>query len=422
MEQESIDMKQKFDLSLVLNSLFVLYAFVLPLSRASVGIATLLIIILFLFSRNIKVSLKKIWKNPASRSIVIFVLFYFLTLLWLPLSQLKEGFRYLVPYLYLLPAVIMYVSVKKSYIPRILSALILGMVVSEVISYGIYLEWWEREGVFVINPSPFMHHIQYSTFLAFTALVILYRVLNEKILYYRAAYGFFFIALTGTLFLTNGRTGQLAFLIGLFLLGFMHFPNKLKALWVSLLLSAAVLFSAYQLSDTFKERISMTQSDMNNMIEKENFGTSLGYRTGVTILSIPLIQQHPILGNGVVDTMPLIREEAERRFPDDYWLKRANHLQNQYLQVVVEVGVVGLSILMMMLYQIGRIPLRADSYRTIKSILLIVFFITMLFDIQLHIQFTAGLFALMSGLILAQSRVEHEEMSRSIKEPRLKDA
>jgi hypothetical protein len=38
-----------------------------------------------------------------------------------------------------------------------------------------------------------------------------------------------------------------------------------------------------------------------------------------------------------------------------------------------------------------------------------VFLFTMLSDIQLHIQFTAGLFALITGILLTQSRIEQEE-------------
>ncbi len=145
------------------------------------------------------------------------------------------------------------------------------------------------------------------------------------------------------------------------------------------------------------------------MIDKGNYGTSLGYRVGVIMLAVPLIEKNPLLGTGVIDTIPLVRKEAAVTFPGDYWLGIANHFQNQYLQVLVEIGLIGLGLLLVMLYYVSRIPLQSGMYRNLKVILMSVFLFTMLSDIQLHIQFTGGLFALITGMLLAQSRIEQEE-------------
>ena len=345
-----------------------------------------------------------------------FVFYYFVSLLFTAISEhsageWKEGFRYLVPYLYLLPAAVMAVTLKKSYLPMMLAAFLAGMLASEVLSYLIFFELWEKNRaiVSVANPTPFMHHIQYSTFLAFTALMLLDRVVRGAHKGYRLFYALFFVAVVGTLFLINGRTGQVAFLIGLFALGLMHFQDKAKALLISSLLTLMVLGTAYGLSDNFRERIRVAESDIEKMVDEGNFGTSLGYRVGVMMLSVPLIEKNPLLGAGVIDTMPMLKEEAQKAFPDDYWLQRANHVQNQYLQVLLEIGLVGLGILLMMLYSVGRTPLQSETYRNLKIVLLSVFLFTMLSDIQLHIQFTAGLFALITGILLAQSRIEKEE-------------
>jgi len=407
-------MVKKFDIPTLLNLLFVAYAFVLPLSRASAGIATALILLLFLLSPERKRWAAELWQSSASRWILFFVGFYFLSLLIIqPLDhtpqEWKEGIRNIFPYINILPAVVIGVALKKRFLPMILIALMLGMFVSEVISYGIFFEFWEKSRVLAGNPSPYMHHIQYSTFLAFVALVLFDWFARERRWGYRLLCLLFFIVIVGTLFLINGRTGQVAFLVGLFVLAFAHFQNKFKALLLSSLLAVLVISAAYELSDNFKERVAIAQSDIENMVEKGNFGTSLGYRVGVTLLSSSLIQERPLLGTGVIDTIPMIRKRAAIEFPNDYFLSIANHLQNQYLQVLVEIGIVGLAIFLMMLYKIARIPLRAKSYQNLKIIFLSVYLFTMLSDIQLHIQFTAGLFALIVGVLLAQSRIEGEE-------------
>ena len=409
-------MSKRFNISEILNYLYVIYAFTLPLSRASAAIATALILLLFLFSPERKKWIEEFWRMPAAKWIVIFVAYYFISLLFTTTpehtpEEWKEGIRYLVPYLYLLPAAIMAVTMKKRYLPMILSAFLAGILVSEALSYLIFFGLWEKNRAIVsmANPTPFMHHIQYSTFLAFAALLLLDMMISGARRGYRIFYALFFVAVVGTLFLINGRTGQVAFLIGLFALGLMHIQNKAKALLLSSLLVLLVLGTAYGLSDNFRERVSVAQSDIHNMIDKGNYGTSLGYRVGVIMLAVPLIEKNPLLGTGVIDTIPLVRKEAAVTFPGDYWLGIANHFQNQYLQVLVEIGLIGLGLLLVMLYYVSRIPLQSGMYRNLKVILMSVFLFTMLSDIQLHIQFTGGLFALITGMLLAQSRIEQEE-------------
>jgi len=399
---------RKINITTVLNYIFILYAFVLPLSRASVAIASILIVVLFITTKDIRYYTKQILSNRASLSIILFILYYYVMLLFASMEQLKDGVRYLLPFLYLLPATIAFVVLRRDTIYKMSIALLLGIFVSEIVSYGIYFGVWEKGKVLVIDPSPFMHHIQYSTFLAFGIIVALYRILHTYPIVDKILYGIFVLSSIGTLFLIKGRTGQVAFLVTLLVMAFISFEKRIQATLISILLSIGLLFGAYQFSDTFKERITMAQSDIINMQEHNNYGTSLGYRVGVTILSLRSIESYPIFGTGVVDAMPYIQAQADIRFPDDYWLKRANHLQNQYLQVVVEAGVVGLLFLLYMLYQISQITIISTEYRTMKITLMSIYILTMLSDIQLHVQFTIGLFAIVVGMLLAWSRLEQD--------------
>lgn len=402
------DMKINFTIEQSLQYIFILYAFTLPLSRAGVGIATALLVVLFFFSKNFKLYSRQIWGNRASQAILLFVLFLFASLLRESGDKIRGGFVYLLPFLYLLPALIGFVVLEKRTIARVLVALLLGIFVSEILSYGIHFGFWEKKNVLIIDPSPFMHHIQYSTFLAFSIIMALYKILHQDSWQHKILYGLFVLSSLGTLFLIKGRTGQVAFLMSLFVLAFISFPNRLKAITISVVLSISLLLGAYALSETFQERITMAQSDIKNMLEHDNYATSLGYRVGVTMLSAKFIAENPLFGLGVVDTMPMIRDAAAKKFPNDFYLKRANHLQNQYLQILVESGVVGLFLFGMMLYQIVRTPITSGEYRTMKITLMVIYIFTMISDVQLHIQFTAGLFAIIVGALLAISRMEQE--------------
>ncbi|SFV54837.1 O-antigen polymerase [hydrothermal vent metagenome] len=405
---------KRFDTTAAINYIFILYAFVLPLSRASVPILSAIILILFVISKDLKSQLKEIFSDRASQSILLFVSYYFATIALYPLDQAKEAIRYLVPFLYLIPATIAFVTLKKDTIYKISIALMLGIFISNIVAYGIYGGLWEKDKVLIIDPSPFMHHIQYSTFLAFAIIVALYRILHSYPLSHKILYGIFVISSIVTLFLIKGRTGQVAFLVGIFILGLLSFKNKLKAIAVSMLLTISITLGAYQLSATFQERVTMFQSDIENMIENDNYATSLGYRVGVMMMSVKFIEQRPIFGTGVVETMPLMREEAAREFPNDFYLKRANHLQNQYLQTLVEVGLVGLILLLYMLYQVSSIPIVSKEYRAMKITLASIYILTMISDIQLHVQVTIGLFAIVVGMLLAWSRLEEDRYKKSI--------
>ena len=397
---------KRFDTIAIINYAFILYAFLLPLSRASVPIFSAIILIFFLLSKDLKIYIKQILSNRASESILFFILYYYATILLYPLDQAKEAMRYLVPFLYLIPATIAFVTLKKDTIYKISIALMVSIFISNIIAYGIHWGLWEKKRVLIIDPSPFMHHIQYSTFLAFAIIIALYRILHSYPTFHKILYGIFVISSIGTLFLIKGRTGQVVFLLGIFLLGLLSFQNKLKAIFISMLLTISIVLGAYQLSETFQERISMFQSDIDNMTKHSNYATSLGYRVGVFLMSTKFIREKPIFGTGVVDTMPLMREEAAREFPNDFYLKRANHLQNQYLQTLVEAGLVGLILLLYMLYQISNIPLISNEYRTMKITLMSIYILTMISDIQLHVQVTTGLFAIVVGALLAYSRLE----------------
>ena len=403
-----MDMK-RFDTTVIINYIFILYAFVLPLSRASVPIFSAMILILFLSSKDLKSQLRAILSDKVSQSILLFVTYYFVTIFFYPLEQSREAIRYLVPFLYLIPATIAFVTLKRDTIYKISIALMSGTFISNIIAFGIHWGIWHKEKVLIIDPSPFMHHIQYSTFLAFAIIIALYRILHSYPLSHKILYGVFAITSIATLFLIKGRTGQVAFLVGIFILGLLSFKNKLKAIAISMLLTISIVFGAYQFSEVFQERITMFQSDINNMVKNNNYATSLGYRVGVMMMSVKFIEQRPIFGTGVVDTMPLMREEAARVFPNDFYLKRANHLQNQYLQTLVEVGLIGLLLLLYMLYQISSIPIISNEYRAMKITLMSIYILTMISDIQLHVQVTIALFAITVGMLLAYSRLEQEE-------------
>jgi len=390
-----------------LNNLIIMYVFLLPLSRAGVVFFTILLIIFWILEGDFKKKYVLLSNSKVILALFIFIVFNVVSLFW---SDHKlEAYDYFEKYWYFFPLVAIMTSIKKEYISKTLSAFILGMFISEVISYGVFFEVWSFGNATPQNPTPFMHHIEYSIFLAFTALILLGRIFNTEQIKYKLMYMVFFITITGNLFLTAGRTGQIAFILGLFVLAMISFENKLKALLIFTVLSTISLSLAFNFSTTFHERVITAQTSLVNVVEEENYCSSWGSRIGAWMVSIDIITEHPIVGIGIVDNMQefynIIETEHQEMICSGNTLV---HMHNQYLQILTQLGAVGLIMFLSIFYMLARLELKEKEYRDIKYIYLTVVLFAFVSEVLLHRQFGMALFALVVGLLLAQNRVENE--------------
>ena len=391
-----------------LNYLMIAYAFILPLSRAGIIAVSALMIIVSLFDSSLKQNIIKIWKSPLSRILVIFVLFNIISLFWVSGENMLYSMDYLIKYWYFIPSFIIFLYLREDNLHRVISAFISGMLVSEVIAYGIFFELWSWKNITPDNPSPFMHHIEYSTFLAFTALLLLNRIFNEGSIKSKIFYSFFFTTILGNLFLTNGRTGQIAFIIGLILLGFMSFKNKFKAISITLLLSITVLSLAYTFSNTFHQRVAIGQNDIREVIDNKNYCSSWGARVGFWLVAIDIAKENPILGVGIGDNMSQFHYLIREKYPEMKCMDYLPHFHNQYLQIISSTGLIGLSIFLVMLFRLSALEIKSTRYHNIKIIYISILIFGFFAEPLLHAQFSMLFFSLIVGILLAQNRIENE--------------
>jgi O-antigen ligase len=390
-----------------INYLIVVYAFTLPLSRAAIVFFSALIPLLWILEGDFQRKFKLLLLSKVLKVIIAFIVFNLLAVLWS--DYMLQALEYIQKYWYFLPMFVIFTSIKKEYISKTLSAFILGMFVSEVISYGIYFEWWQFKNTLPENPSPFMHHIEYSVFLAFTALVLLGRIFNEENIKYTLLYIFFFATVSGNLFLTAGRTGQIAFILGLFVLAMLSFKNKLKAFFVSIILSALVLGIAFNVSTTFYERIMTGKESLVNVVEKKDYCSSWGSRVGVWIVAEDIMLEHPILGVGVSDNMTEFHNLLSANHPEMECIQgHLMHMHNQYIQVFTQMGLIGLVIFLGIFYAIIKLPIKDVEYRNIQYVYVVIVLFAFVSEVLYHRQFSMALFALIIGLLLAQNKVENE--------------
>jgi len=398
---------QKETITQYINYIAVAYAFIIPLSRAGIGILTALFVLLWILEGNFRYKFSLYKNSKVIISLLLFILFGLISLIW---TDDKYTAIYLMKrYWYLLPIFVFISSLKKEYISKILTAFILGMFVSEVIAYGVFFKIWHFSHATVDNPSPFMHHIEYSIFLALTALILLNRIFNYGDIKYKIFYALFFMTVTGNLFLTNGRTGQIAFIIGLFTLALLSFKSKIKALLVFIFLGAFIIIIAFNLSHTFKTRIIIAKEDVVRVIEKQQYCSSVGGRIGSWIVSKEIITSNPLLGVGIQDNMKEFHRIIDEKYPSMKCLHGSFvHTHNQFLQVLTSLGVVGLVIFLSIFFFIFRVSIKDKELHHIKYIYLAVLFFAFMPEVMWGRQFSLALSALIFGIILAQNRIEKE--------------
>jgi len=283
------------------------------------------------------------------------------------------------------------------------------MFVSEIISYGVFFKLWCFGHASVENPSPFMHHIEYSVFLAFTGLILLGRIFTEKNIKYKLLYIFFFTTVSGNLFLTAGRTGQLSFVVGLFVLALISFQNKLKAFTISVILSTLIVSVAFNMSTTFHDRIIMGKNNLVNVVENASYCTSLGGRVGAWIISKDMILENPILGVGIIDNMKDFHSIIDEKYPEMKCMHQSfMHVHNQFFEVATQMGLLGLIIFIAIFYMVVKLPIYEKQYKNIKYVYVTILMFSFVPEVLFHRQFSMALFALIIGLLLAQYRIENE--------------
>ncbi|WP_294878120.1 hypothetical protein, partial [Sulfurimonas sp. RIFOXYB12_FULL_35_9] len=149
-----------------INYLFILYAFLVPISRAGLSFLTAVLFLLWLFSDNFKKRVDFLKSDKTVIYLVAFIALSILSLLWS--DNVSSGIEYIRRYWYFLVLFVIASTIQKKFIEYAVSAFLAGMLLSEIISYGVFFELWSFKRATVEFPNPFMNHIQYSMLLAFT--------------------------------------------------------------------------------------------------------------------------------------------------------------------------------------------------------------------------------------------------------------
>lgn len=398
----------------VLYASVLLFAFIIPLSKGMISFFLFWFFALLLYKRDYVSTFQTLKNNTIFTYITIYLLYITMTLLWS--EDIKEGVNQLRLYGYwllVLPAIV--VLVKKEWLWSMLSAFLLGMFVSEILAYGIFFDLWSINGRTPDYPTPFMTHIHYSVFLAFTSIVLLHRILlSNHTLYAKLPYIFFFLVSTTNLMFSTGRAGQLAFFTSLVVLIILKFKISIKTIFLSMTSVLIIFFIAYSSLDLFKKRADMGVQDIQR-ISEQNYNSSFGIRVAFWLVAGEVLKENPLLGNGVGDYILSTKEVLSKQ---DFGLTKGTiafmneqHYHNQYLMVAVQGGLVGLALMFLLLYKFLTLKIEDKELKEVSILGFVVIMVSFVAEPLWMLQFPLTLFLFIASIsIVASKKAGHTHL------------
>lgn len=377
------------NITLWMNHLLVVYSFLIPISGRGKTTVLFIILLLFLVRGNFKYYLEKAISNKVVQAML---LFFIVHIIWLIGSENTEHAKSVIDDMkYLLFPLLFLSFLDKKFFLRILTAFVIGMLYSEIVSYLIHFDILPYklilynieiyEAAASNDPSPFLDHSRYAVLLSFTIALLLYNLLNKNnTTLVKSISVVFLITATINLSLIGGRIGYISFIaivIFLIILRYRHKPFKVL---VGLLLTFFLLFNfVYSFSELFKSRIDQSVNTINLMVDdNSNFNSSFGLRLGFWTYSSEVIKDNLLFGVGTGDHI----NETRAVIPNNHsYIKNISHPHNEYIKTFLQFGLIGLIILFNIFYQIMKYNSENKYKKDIKLIISLIILIAIMTSI-----------------------------------------
>ncbi len=390
--------------SYILNTLFLLYAALLPFSNAfDTHTGPYLILLFWILEGNFSNKLSRLLSNKALTLLSVFFAITALSLLWS--SDTHKGYKELEYYFVIFSLLItVSSSIKKEFIKPAVYIFLTSMFISEIYSYGIFFGIFTPKGASPYNPSPpYIHHLRYSIFLAVTSIILLAKSLdNRENRAMRIFETLFFISTTANLFINGGRTGQLAFVIALVILLIYRFGFSLKTIVSAISLISVIFVLAYKFSPVFHDRANLALSDIQKIVQNHNLHNSWGERIAMTIVASNMISKHPIVGEGIGDAMHSYKELIYTPQLQQYaFTEHVPHVHNQYLQIAIQSGTVAMLVFILFLIFLWKTKCHDRMDQAILHSVIAIFIFGFFTDVLLR-NYVAGLFGFTVAILLVK--------------------
>jgi O-antigen ligase len=322
----------------VVNSwLLAALIFFLPVSTSISTIVALLIVLLWLIEGNLGDKFKELMGNRLVVAVLAYAGLFVLGLLWT--DNLDWGLKQTAKQWKLLLLLPLCTIVRREHYKRYLGAFLAAMTFSAVLSFLIWLEIIHLEGVLPQYPVPFNSHISYNPLLALALYFLLHILVfgrpKAKQLAVLLPAG---LIMTGSMFITTGRSGQAAFFVLLFLLILQYFRKHiLFGICIAAIAVPALLLTAYHTGPGFRLRTDEAISDLKAYRYKPD--TSTAQRLTFAVNSIDMLANSPWFGVGTGDFPAEYKKINEKNSPS---FATIDDPHNHYLLIFTQFGIFGL--------------------------------------------------------------------------------
>lgn len=378
-------------------------AVALPLYRPWIGIAAAVAALVWLLGPGRRERIASIAGNRLATAAVVFVAIQLVSISW-SLDR-AEGLREMGTSWHLLLVPILATTISRPFRRSAVIAFVAAAALAAAISLSIAAGAWNLGGADTGNPSPFMHHIDFSLLLAMASLITSVQLLYERESPgQRWAWALCGILVTTALFVNIGRSGHLAFAVGLAALAaYWSRGRRARAAAAAAVATAVVLSIVWMASPRLRDRTEAARTEIAAALAGTSYESSLGGRVAATEVAIELVARRPLLGTGIGGAMPAFREQLRSHHPEmEFAVAWYPHLHSQYLQTAVELGAIGLLSLGWVFWELLRRNPTRSATGAAAVVTAVVFAVGFVAEPFFAKPLTLVLFALFAGLIAAE--------------------
>ncbi len=326
--------------------------FTIPMWVLADGVLVVLLVVCWVASGEWRERLRRITVNPVAISALLLFGWVLLGTLW-GMGSPEERLHALKKYvdLLLIPLLIsMAIDVEER--NRALLGLAASLGVTLVLSLMSSLGILSISGVIgcdLSDPCVFKKHTTHNVLMAFGALLFAVLAWKSSQRWRRWGWGCASVLAVGNvLLMVQGRTGYMV-LAGLAVLAFRMIFGWRGILAAVVALSCS-FSTAYQVSSSFHERVNLAVASVTQWNPKVAVvNDPIGWRLEYYYHTIKIIQEHPLMGVGTGGFIQAYRARTEQARLDV-----PPHPHNQYLFIMAQVGIVGLSALLWLFVQQWR--------------------------------------------------------------------
>ena len=375
--------------------LLVLLAFCLPLSTSALTVAAFLLMAGWLVEGGFRQKWQEIYTSPLCIAVFLYVGVLLIGLGWS--NHLQSGFAVIEQQLKILLLPIFLTTVRREYRWLYLGAFIAGITVVMLSSYLAWFGLLQYADVTTTHLIKKTFHVVYNPMLALAIYLLMHQLLWQQI---SGRWRWCLIALVAlmifNMFITEGRAGQLVFFVLMAVLLIQYFrKNIVVGACLILVLLPLVFAGVYRGSPVFRDRVDQARQEIEQF--QTNPATSVGLRLLYWKNSWRIIANAPWFGEGTGD---FFAAYARINFLFSRSMPFTDNPHNQYIYILVQVGMLGLAALLapfaVQIYLAWRMQ---DGWGRTRLAFPLFFLVIMVTESYLIIYETGFLFSLLSAVL-----------------------